>query len=59
MYKIKLISGYVDMSRVNQTCVVDNDEVNKLFRFDGLAVHDHYAELWSNKRLEKHPHLFG
>ena len=59
MYKIKQISGYVDMSRVNQTCVVDNDEVNKLFRYDCLAIDDHYAELWSNKRLEKYPHLFG
>lgn len=27
MYKIKQISGYVDMSRVNQTCIENNDEV--------------------------------
>ena len=27
MYKIKQISGYVDMSRVNQTRIENNDEV--------------------------------
>ena len=58
MYKIKQISGYVDMSRVNQTCVVDNDEVNSIFLFDWLVVDDNYVELWSNQWLKKHPNFF-
>lgn len=30
MYKIKQIAGYIDMQKVDETCLKDNDEVISL-----------------------------
>lgn len=40
MYKIKQISGYVDMSRVNQTCIENNDELLTVIMINCGATND-------------------
>ena len=46
MYTIKQISGYIDLQRVNQTCIQNSEDVFSLILSHLVTIH-HYAQLWS------------